>query len=138
SNKFTWTAVIKPYDLEKDMMFMYGSTTAQYFRVQNGKLGASVQGENSPVAYTLTEFRLSDKIPSHVCFVHDNGSYKIYANGELVGESDRGKAGQIYRLSWIGQYTLNDPRSFIGEINSVLSYNRALTPEEIAHNYKVE
>ena len=135
---FAWSAVIKPYTVDKDMMFMYGSTTAQYFRIQNGKLGASVRGQDSPVAYALTNFALDANTAYHVVLSHTNGDFKIYANGEQVGESDRGMRNEKYRLSWLGKYTSADPRAFEGAILSVQVHNKALSAEEIAHNYAVE
>lgn len=135
---FTWSAVIKPYTVDKDMMFMYGSTTAQYFRIQNGKLGASVRGQDSPVAYALTNFALEANTAYHVVVSHTNGDFKIYANGEQVGESDRGMRNEKYRLSWLGKYTSADPRAFEGAILSVQVHNKALSAEEIAHNYAIE
>ena len=135
---FTWSAVIKPYTVDKDMMFMYGSTTAQYFRIQNGKLGASVRGQDSPVAYALTNFALEANTAYHVVVSHTNGDFKIYANGEQVGESDKGMKNERYRLSWLGKYTSADPRAFEGAILSAQVHNKALSAEEIAHNYAVE
>ena len=135
---FTWSAVIKPYTVDKDMMFMYGSTTAQYFRIQNGKLGASVRGQDSPVAYTLTNFALDANTAYHVVVSHTNGDFKIYANGEQVGESDKGMKNERYRLSWLGKYTSADPRAFEGAILSAQVHNKALSAEEIAHNYAIE
>lgn len=135
---FTWSAVIKPYTVDKDMMFMYGSTTAQYFRIQNGKLGASVRGQDSPVAYALTNFALDANTAYHVVVSHTNGDFKIYANGEQVGESDKGMKNERYRLSWLGKYTSADPRAFEGAILSAQVHNKALSAEEIAHNYAVE
>lgn len=138
SNNYTWEVVLKPHDVSKDMMFMYGSTTAQYFRIQNGKLGASVRGQDSPVAYTLTNFSMENNKTYHVVMAHSNGKFKIYADGKLVGESDKGLRDERYRLSWIGKYTSVDPRAFVGEMMSAKTYDKALSEEEITHNYEIE
>ena len=140
STKFTWTATITPIIEEtgNDTMFMYGNSTAAYFRIQLGRLGAAMRGIDSPVDYTHTSFRIETGVTYYVCLVYDNGSYYIYANGEQVGESHSSLKDIEYTLSWIGRYTGASPRSFNGDFHSVTVYNRPLTPEEIAHNYEIE
>ena len=140
STKFTWAATITPIIEEtgNDTMFMYGNSTAAYFRIQLGRLGAAMRGIDSPVDYTHTSFRMETGVTYYVCLVYDNGSYYIYANGVQVGESHSSLKDIEYTLSWIGRYTGSSLRSFNGDFHSVKVYNRPLSPEEIAHNYAIE
>ena len=140
STKFTWTATITPIIEEtgNDTMFMYGNSTAAYFRIQLGRLGAAMRGIDSPVDYTHTPYKMETGVTYYVCLVYDNGSYYIYANGEQVGESHSSLKDIEYSLSWIGRYTGSSLRSFNGDFHSVKVYNRPLTAEEIQHNYQIE
>src|SRR5699024_3051057 len=140
STKFTWSATITPIIEEtgNDTMFMYGNSTAAYFRIQLGRLGAAMRGIDSPVDYTHTSFRMETGVTYYVCLAYDNGSYYIYANGEQVGESHSSLKDIEYTLSWIGRYTGSSLRSFNGDFHSVMVYNRALSAEEIQHNYQIE
>ena len=140
STKFTWAATITPIIEEtgNDTMFMYGNSTAAYFRIQLGRLGAAMRGIDSPVDYTHTSFRMETGVTYYVCLAYDNGSYYIYANGEQVGESHSSLKDVEYTLSWIGRYTGSSLRSFNGDFHSAMVYNRALSAEEIQHNYQIE
>ena len=84
-------------------------------------------------SYTLRRWQ-------HVVAVKDGPAMKLYINGELVGEGrDTNELPTGLRLL-IGRLYPNAPisvRPFIGQLDELAIYDRALSPEEIAKHFQL-
>lgn len=81
---------------------------------------------------------------THAAFTYDGHYFKIYKNSELIGEPypfegpidpTPGSLKIAYLEEWWGEQLA---WFFDGEIDDVRIYNRALTADEIRHNYNVD
>jgi len=74
----------------------------------------------------------------HVVAVKDGGEMRLYINGELVAAAD-GNTGLAENLSLlIGQLDRHrDWRRFVGQLDELAVYNRALTDSEIRRHFQL-
>jgi hypothetical protein len=76
----------------------------------------------------------------HLVAVKDGAAMKLYINGELVGEGrDTNELPTGLRLL-IGRLYPDSSRSvrpFIGQLDELAIYDRALSPEEIAKHFQL-
>lgn len=80
-------------------------------------------------AYTLRRWQ-------HVVAVKDGDLMRLYVNGELVGEGeDTNELPAGLRLLIGRLYPSRNARPFIGQLDELALYNRALSPEEISKHY---
>ena len=138
STNLTWSITFTPTFKGEDSFLMSSQQNAFYLKIDlNGRIAVSARGVDTPIDYVSVIETETGKTYT-IDFVHKDGEYRVYANSELVGESDKSMLGQLYGLRNIGRYTTASPRGFLGEIHSVKVYDKVLTPEEIAHNYAIE
>lgn len=85
----------------------------------------------STAAYTLRKWQ-------HMVLVKDGGQMRIYFNGELAGsaEDDTQMASDL-RLLLGRLYPSRRVRPFIGQLDELALYDRALTPTEIKQHFHV-
>lgn len=80
-------------------------------------------------AYTLRRWQ-------HVVAVKDGDAMRLYVNGKLVGEGeDRNELPSGLRLLIGRLYPSRNIRPFIGQLDELALYDRALTPEEIKQHF---
>ena len=92
------------------------------------ELGTSCYSE-SP--YTLRKWQ-------HVVAVKDGSAMRLYVNGELVGEGqDTNTLPSGLRLLVGRLYPSRGVRPFIGQLDELALYDRALSPEEIFKHYRI-
>ena len=86
-----------------------------------------------------SEYKVVDLKKYHIAGVSENGTHKLYINGEMVSEETTEKESGIdFRDLRIMRATYYASPHFKGGVGSTRIYNKALTPEEIAHNYAIE
>lgn len=75
---------------------------------------------------------------THLIVTYDGNVFSLYINGQYI-------SAEVYNLQQsslllFGKWSSNvsGNYNFSGELYSTRIYNRALTPEEIAHNYAIE
>jgi hypothetical protein len=92
----------------------------------DSQLGTSCYSED---AYTLRRWQ-------HVAAVKDGTAMRLYVNGELVGEGEDGNELPSGLRLLIGRlYPSRNIRPFIGQLDELALYDRALTPEEINKHF---
>ena len=80
-------------------------------------------------AYTLRRWQ-------HVVAVKDGHRMRLYINGDLVGEGeDTNELPAGLRLLIGRLYPSRNARPFIGQLDELALYNRALSPQEISKHY---
>ena len=76
----------------------------------------------------------------HVVAVKDGPAMRLYMNGELVGEGQDAKPLAKGLRVLVGRLYPDSSRSvrpFIGQLDELAVYDRALTPQEIAEHYEL-
>ncbi|WP_428304383.1 LamG domain-containing protein [Lacipirellula sp.] len=92
----------------------------------DSQLGTSCYSKG---AYTLRRWQ-------HVVAVKDGDAMRLYVNGQLVGEGeDHNELPSGLRLLIGRLYPSRNIRPFIGQLDEVALYDRALTPEEINQHF---
>ena len=138
STNLTWSVTFTPTFKGEDSFLMSSQQNAFYLKLDlHGRVAVSARGVDSPIDYISVIETETGKTYT-IDFVHKDGEYRVYANSQLVGESDKSMLEQVYGLRNIGRYTTASPRNFLGDIHSVKVYDKVLTTEEIAHNYAIE
>jgi hypothetical protein len=81
--------------------------------------------------YTLRKWQ-------HVVATKDGPHMRLYVNGELVADGEDASELPAGLRLLIGRlYPSQSARPFIGQLDELALYNRALSPEEITHHYKL-
>jgi hypothetical protein len=81
--------------------------------------------------YTLRKWQ-------HIVATKDGPHMRLYVNGELVAEGeDASELPAGLRLLVGRLYPSQSARPFIGQLDELALYNRALRPEEITHHYEL-
>ena len=63
---------------------------------------------------------------------------RLYVNGELVADGEDASELPAGLRLLIGRlYPSQSVRPFIGQLDELALYNRALSPEEITHHYRL-
>ena len=138
STNLTWSVTFTPTFKGEDSFLMSSQQNAFYLKLDlNGRVAVSARGVDTPIDYLSTITTETGKTYT-IDFTHKDGKYRVYANSQLIGKSDKSMSGQVYELRNIGRYTTASPRNFLGEVHSVKVYDKVLTSEEIAHNYQIE
>ena len=110
--------------------FLLQCQAERYFRV---RLWGQDWAEN------LYFYTPRGKDVAHISFTYDLNKLKVYTNGVLVIEQVFNRPlFDYYDEFLVGRYGGGGAEYMSGEVYSSRTYNRALTPEEIAHNYTIE
>jgi hypothetical protein len=94
------------------------------------ELGTSCYSEEP---YTLRRWQ-------HLVAVKEGSAMRLYMNGQLVGEGEDAKELPRGLRLLIGRLYPNSPRSvrpFIGQLDELAVYDRALSLKEIAEHYEL-
>ncbi|MCD6351851.1 MAG: glycoside hydrolase family 99-like domain-containing protein [Armatimonadetes bacterium] len=133
-----WIKVAQPRQSDR---WILNAVTRANTGYRLGLLGGKLawQVPDTPWSHLLTS---PEPVPVgrwlHVAATHDNEKMRLYINGRQVGELDRPGAirpaeGQLC----IGAFGQGDPsHAFIGLIDELKLYDRALTPEEIQAHWR--
>lgn len=86
-----------------------------------------------------SEYKLVDLKKYYIAGVSENGTHRLYINGEIVSEETTKKeSGVDFRDLRIMRASYYSSPHFKGGVGSTRIYSKALTPEEVAHNYAIE
>jgi hypothetical protein len=81
--------------------------------------------------YTLRKWQ-------HVVATKDGPHMRLYVNGELVADGEDASELPVGLRLLVGRlYPSQSVRPFIGQLDELALYNRALSQEEITHHYKL-
>jgi hypothetical protein len=132
---FTWSAWIYPTNVSKDQMFL-SKQSSNYFRISGSKLFASLSltGQKTKAGNTT----LVNNTWYHVAVTYDGSAMTIYLNGVPDGQLT-GLSGNLSFNTGafeIGRWVVADPRFFVGKMDDVRVYSRALSTTEIAAQAK--
>lgn len=154
---FTLSAWICPEVLLKDGLSIISKASPNRDFVlgslSTGELNAHFAIDNSSTSKTdyyhgLTNFSIPLNSWTHVAAVWDGKKWLLYANGNPVGSNDytgyspkwQGQYLEIGAIGYLpeltpGGYVQGNLKTFIGKIDELRIYNRALTGDEIMRLY---
>lgn len=139
NNAFTWAARIYPTNVTKDQMFMGGNlsgvSNAFYFRLYQSRLFVSIHTGAQQTLQAPSSSALANGKFYFVSAVYDGSTLRLYQDGEEVASSTLNATLSTWGIGRIGRWTDSDQRSFVGRIDDVRIYNRALTEKEIEQLY---
>jgi len=142
SNPRTVEAWIKTSDAGTGAIFVYGTPLA------SGQL--SYVGKNFPagsnniwisqwgLSITTSGVNIMDGNWHHIAVISSSGNYKIYVDGILRASGNMTTNTVLSGIATIGAYKVysDGTDQFIGQIDEVAIYNRALSTEEIQQQYQ--
>lgn len=135
--ELTWSAWVYPTDVTKDQMILSKQST-NYLRLINTNKRAFMSLRDNGVARTLTgTTTFANNQWYHIAGTFKAGEMKLYVNG--ISEASRMDVTGPLNFNTgnfdIGQYTNADLRTFVGTIDEVKVWSRALSPDEIKAEY---
>jgi hypothetical protein len=141
SNSVTYATLeawVYPTQVSNDQMFLTNaSDNANYLRIVSNKsfVSFNISGTQKTLAGTTI---LSNNKWYHLVATYDGSIVKLYVNG-IQETNTLAQTGTLTFPSGtinIGIWATSDVRSFIGYLDDVRVYNRALSTDEIANQYK--
>ena len=128
---FTYTAWVKPTSVAQTMTIVGSGYGSVQFRIDAGKLTLLATGVQPYAASTAA---ITANAWSYVGVTFSaNGTFTYYINGAAVGSGTTTRAF-TYTSNHIGR-TAAGVESFVGAIDGVRMYNRALSPAEMTALY---
>ena len=105
--------------------------------LRNDNTGITVQTANGT---TRTSYVLTSPVSNlnwvNYVLINNGGVVSVYVNGVLLDSRSREISNSSIRQVTIGRWAGSFNSYYLnGEINNALTYNRALTPDEIQQNY---
>ena len=134
SSSFTHEVFLRPTNVTKDQMYIgYSTIAAHYVRIVSSRAFLSVSaGGQRTLSHSQT---LANNQNYHIVSIYNGVQLKIYVNTNLTAGSVINQTLAGWGTDRIGRWRDADQRSFVGNIYSLKSYNRELTPQEILQNY---
>lgn len=135
-SEVSWQAWVYPTNVSKDQMFI-SKQSADYFRIWNSKpfLSLRLNGVQQTLDSGVT---ISNNQWYHLAGTYDGGEMRIYINGQLAARKEvSGTVGfnsSNARLE-IGHWITTDPRRFVGRLDEIKVYSRALSEDEVLDDY---
>lgn len=139
---FTWEIVLRPNQIFDEIIF--GSKSRRfYFRTRPEMITYSIDvtdslGNRRQLLLSAYSKQVTDSNRFSTTLVLESGAMRIYLNGALADttyfDGEEAETVNIDRLGyWRDTFGYMD-----GKIDSFRLYNRALSTEEIAQNYKID
>ncbi len=133
--ELTWSAWIYPTNVSKDQMFL-SKQGANYLRLSGSKLLASFYDNGTQKTKTGTT-TLTNNQWYHVVATFKAGELALYVNGNPDGS----RADITGPLNFntgsfeVGQWSDADKRTFVGKIDEVKLFSRALSANQVKAEY---
>jgi hypothetical protein len=135
TSSFSYEVFLKPTQVTKDQMYIgYSPIAANYVRITESKafLSVSAGGQRT---LTHSETLVNNQV-YHIVSTYDGVQLKIYVNNNLTAGPVINQTLAGWGTDRIGRWRDADQRSFVGNIYSLITYNRALTAQEVAQNFE--
>lgn len=132
-------------NMDTDVQFLCGGyLSGFYIRKNINDLHASVITTSGTQIVSLGGNRFFNKVSSSgkskcqvtLCVDDTTNKMSIYGNGDLLKTRETGEQLKENQLTKLGRWQGNE--NLDGKILSTTMYNRALTEQEIQHNYNLE
>lgn len=135
SSVTTWAAWVRPGDVTKDQMFL-SKQSANYLRIRSDSkpfLSFNIGGAQQTLSGNQV---LSNNNWYHLLATYDGSEMRIFVNGALDNRKNASGALNFNSGDFeIGRYSSADPRAFVGRIDEVKIYDRALSEDEVQDEY---
>lgn len=144
SKSFTLSMTID-ISIQKDIQFLFGGvSSAFYMRRYFNDLHASIYTTKQVVSPSGNKFFYElfsegkTKCQVTLKVDDDNKTFSILGNGIVIGERLLDESISKWKLTRLGTWSSPAENNLDGSLLSTQLYTRALTEEEIQHNYKLE
>lgn len=97
----------------------------KYRDASSGSVGITIHSDNRKSIYEW----------SHIAFVRESGTLKIYIDTATTGNDTLSTTGQM-QISLIGAYSISAGQVYKGFLDDLRVYDKALSAAEVAKNYK--
>ena len=140
SKSFTISMTIDINMNTNTQFFFGGSLSAFYLRKNDDDLQASVFTTKQFTTTSGNSFfsNVSGKCQVILSVNDKEKTVKIYGNGKYISQREIDDKITNFQLTRVGTWNQSNLNPMDGKVLSILVYNRALTDQEVQHNYKLE